>query len=254
MAGSFDLTGKVALVTGASRGLGSYFSKALARAGADIVITSRTVESLATTRSEIEAVGRKALPCMLDTRKIETIQPMVDRALETFGRIDILVNNAGCNIRKAAVDMTPDDWDTVVGTILRGAFFVSTAVVRSAMLSQGKGRIINIGSGTSVFGFPGIVPYCAARGGMTQMTKALAAEWSPNGITVNVIAPGWFKTAQNAVLYEDPRWVANVVEKIPAGRTGLPNDMDGAVVFLASDAASFVTGETVAIDGGWLAW
>ena len=251
MAGSFDLTGKVALVTGASRGLGSYFSKALARAGADIVITSRTVESLATTRSEIEAVGRKALPCMLDTRKIETIQPMVDRALETFGRIDILVNNAGCNIRKAAVDMTPDDWDTVVGTILRGAFFVSTAVVRSAMLSQGKGRIINIGSGTSVFGFPGIVPYCAARGGMTQMTKALAAEWSPNGITVNVIAPGWFKTAQNAVLYEDPRWVANVVEKIPAGRTGLPNDMDGAVVFLASDAAEYVTGQLLFVDGGF---
>ena len=251
MAGSFDLTGKVALVTGASRGLGSYFSKALARAGADIVITSRTVESLATTRSEIEAVGRKALPCMLDTRKIETIQPMVDRALETFGRIDILVNNAGCNIRKAAVDMTPDDWDTVVGTILRGAFFVSTAVVRSAMLSQGKGRIINIGSGTSVFGFPGIVPYCAARGGMTQMTKALAAEWSPNGITVNVIAPGWFKTAQNAVLYEDPQWVANVVEKIPAGRTGLPDDMDGAVVFLASDAAEYVTGQLLFVDGGF---
>ncbi|HSB80255.1 MAG TPA: SDR family oxidoreductase, partial [Candidatus Methylomirabilis sp.] len=200
---------------------------------------------------DIEAMGRKALACALDTRKVETIQPMVDAALRQFGRIDVLVNNAGCNIRKAAVDMTPEDWDTVVGTILRGAFFVSTAVARSAMIAQKYGRIVNVGSGTSVFGFPGIVPYCASRGGMTQMTKALAAEWAPFGITVNVLAPGWFKTAQNAILYEDPEWVANVVEKIPAGRTGLPNDMDGTVVFLASDASEYVTGQLLFVDGGF---
>ena len=251
MAGQFDLIGKVAIVTGASRGLGQYFSRALARAGADVVITSRTVESLSQTKSDIEAAGRRALPCVLDTRKVETIQPMVDAALKAFGRIDILVNNAGCNIRKASVEVTPEDWDTVVGTILRGAFFVAQAVVRSAMLSQKKGRIVNIGSGTSVFGFPGIVPYCASRGGMTQMTKALAAEWAPFGITVNVLAPGWFKTAQNAILYEDPAWVANVVEKIPSGRTGLPNDMDGTVVFLASDASEYVTGQLLFVDGGF---
>ena len=251
MAGDFNLQGKVAIVTGASRGLGQYFSRALARAGADVVITSRTLESLEQTRKEIETMGRKALPCTLDTRKLETIQPMVDAALRRFGRIDILVNNAGCNIRKAAVDMTPEDWDTVVGTILRGAFFVSTAVARSAMIAQKHGRIVNVGSGTSLFGFPGIVPYCASRGGMTQMTKALAAEWAPLGITVNVLAPGWFKTAQNAILYEDPQWVANVVEKIPAGRTGLPNDMDGTVVFLASDASEYVTGQLLFVDGGF---
>ena len=134
MAGQFDLTGKVAIVTGASRGLGQYFSRALARAGADVVITSRTVESLSQTKSDIEAAGKRALPCLLDTRKVETIQPMVDAALKAFGRIDILVNNAGCNIRKASVEVTPEDWDTVVGTILRGAFFVAQAVVRSAML------------------------------------------------------------------------------------------------------------------------
>jgi NAD(P)-dependent dehydrogenase (short-subunit alcohol dehydrogenase family) len=251
MAENFDLRGKVAIVTGASRGLGQYFSRALARAGADVVITSRTPDSLEQTRKEIEAMGRKALPCTLDTRKVETIQPMVDAAMRQFGRIDILVNNAGCNIRKAAVDMAPEDWDTVVGTILRGAFFVSTAVARSAMIAQKYGRIVNIGSGTSQFGFPGIVPYCASRGGMTQMTKALAAEWAPFGITVNVLAPGWFKTAQNAILYEDPEWVANVVEKIPAGRTGLPNDMDGTVVFLASDASQYVTGQLLFVDGGF---
>ncbi|RPI07570.1 MAG: glucose 1-dehydrogenase [Zetaproteobacteria bacterium] len=251
MAGQFDLIGKVAVVTGASRGLGQYFSRALARAGADVVITSRTVESLAQTKTDIEAMGRRALPCALDTRKVETIQPMVDAALKAFGRIDVLVNNAGCNVRKSSVDVTPEDWDTVVGTILRGSFFVATAVARSAMLPQKKGRIINIGSGTSAFGFPGIVPYCASRGGITMLTKALAAEWAPVGITVNAIAPGWFKTAQNAVMYEDPQWVASVIERIPAGRSGLPNDMDGAVVFLASDAAEYVTGQVLFVDGGF---
>ena len=251
MAGQFDLTGKVAVVTGASRGLGQYFSRALARAGADVVITSRTVESLGQTKSDIEAMGRRALPCALDTRNVETIQPMVDAALQAFGRIDILVNNAGCNVRKSSVDVTPEDWDTVVGTILRGSFFVATAVARSAMLPQKKGRIVNIGSGTSAFGFPGIVPYCASRGGITMLTKSLAAEWAPMGITVNAIAPGWFKTAQNAVMYEDPQWVASVIERIPAGRSGLPNDMDGAVVFLASDAAEYVTGQVLFVDGGF---
>jgi len=251
MAGQFDLTGRVAVVTGGSRGLGQYFSRALAQAGADVAITSRTLEALEQTRAEIEAVGRRALPCVLDTRKIETIQPMVDEVLRRFGRIDILVNNAGCNIRKQAVDMAPDDWDTVVGTILRGAFFVSTAVVRSAMLRQQWGRIVNIGSGTSLFGMPGISPYCAARGGMTQMTKALAAEWAPLGITVNVLAPGWFNTPQTAILYDNPEWVASTVARIPAGRTGLPHDMDGAVVFLGSDASAYVTGQLLFVDGGF---
>jgi len=149
------------------------------------------------------------------------------------------------------VDMTPDNWDTVVGTILRGAFFVSTAVVRSAMLRQQWGRIVNIGSGTSLFGMPGISPYCAARGGMTQMTKALAAEWAPLGITVNVLAPGWFNTPQTAILYDNPEWVASTVARIPAGRTGLPHDMDGAVVFLGSDASAYVTGQLLFVDGGF---
>jgi NAD(P)-dependent dehydrogenase (short-subunit alcohol dehydrogenase family) len=251
MVGQFDLSGKVAIVTGASRGLGQYFSRALARAGADVVITSRTVESLAQTKSEIEAMGRKALPCMLDTRKVESIQPMVDAAMKAFGHIDILVNNAGCNIRKPAVDMTPEDWDTVLGTILRGAFFVSTAVVRASMLPRKWGRIVNIGSGTSLFGMPGITPYCAARGGMTQMTKSLAAEWAPHGITVNVIAPGWFRTAQNDVLFQNPEFVTYVNSRIPAGRSGLPNDMDGAVVFLASEASVYVTGQLLFVDGGF---
>lgn len=251
MVGDFDLGGKVAIVTGASRGLGRYFSRALARAGADVVITSRTIDSLAQTKADIEAMGRKALPCVLDVCKLETIQPMVNQAMARFGRIDVLVNNAGCNVRKPAVEITVDDWAFVVDTILRGSFFVSTTVVRTAMLRQKKGRIVNIGSGTSMFGMPGIVPYCASRGGITQMTKALAAEWAPHGITVNIIAPGWFRTAQNDILFQNPDWVASTEARIPAGRTGLPNDMDGAVVFLASDASTYVTGQLLFVDGGF---
>ncbi|MBI4572552.1 MAG: SDR family oxidoreductase [candidate division NC10 bacterium] len=251
MAGEFDLSGKVAIVTGASRGLGQYFSRALARAGADVVITSRTLESLAQTQADIEAMGRTAVPCVLDVRRLETIQPMVDQAMVRFGRIDILVNNAGCNVRKPSVDVTPDDWAFVVDTILRGTFFVTTAVVRTSMLPRKTGRIVSVGSGTSLFGMPGIVPYCASRGGITQMTKALAAEWAPHGITVNVLAPGWFRTAQNDILFQNPEWVAYVTDKIPAGRTGLPNDMDGAVVFLASDASLYVTGQLLFVDGGF---
>jgi NAD(P)-dependent dehydrogenase (short-subunit alcohol dehydrogenase family) len=250
MAASFDLGGKVAIVTGASRGLGQYMARALARAGADVAITSRTLGSLEQTRADIQALGRRALPCSLDTRKLETIQPMVDRTLAEFGRIDILVNNAGCNVRKASLDITPEDWSTVVDTILRGAFFMAQAVVRAAMLPRQKGRIVNIGSATSVFGIPGIVPYCASRGGIVQMTKALAAEWGPHGITANAIAPGWFRTAQTDILFQDPDWVATTGARIPAGRMGAPGDLDGAVVFLASDASEYVTGQLLFVDGG----
>ena len=247
----FDLSGKVALVTGGSRGLGRSYAHALATRGAKLAVTSRRIESLADPVRELEAIGAEVLPCSLDTGDVDTIGPCVDRVLDRFGRIDILVNNAGSNVRKPAVDMLPADWDGVVDTILRGTFFVSTAVVRSAMRSQRYGRIVNIGSGTSAFGMPGIAPYCAARGGMTQLTKALAAEWAPDNITVNVLAPGWFKTAQNAILYEDPDWLAGVIARIPAGRSGLALDLEGALIFLCSDAAAYVTGQLLFVDGGF---
>ena len=245
----FDLTGRVALVTGASRGLGQYFGRALARAGADLVITSRTLESLAPFQEEIEALGRKALPLELDVRDHASIQQMVEQAHEACGKIDILVNNAGCNVRKPAVEVTWDDWNLVLDTNLRGTFFVAQAVAKK-MIPHAYGRIINIGSVTCVAGYAGLAPYGASRGGVKQLTMSLADDWGPHGITVNCLAPGWFKTAQNKVLYENEEWVAYLCDRIPLKRPGQPHDLDGAVVFLASQASEYITGQTLLIDGG----
>ena len=246
----FDLTGKVALITGTSRGLGQYMGRALARAGADLVITSRHLDSLKPFQQEVESLGRKAFPVELDVRDYESIQRMTKTALDHYGKIDILVNNAGLNVRKPAVELTWDDWNLVLDTNLRGEFFVAQAVVRDSMMPRNYGRIINIGSVTSVFGYAGLTPYCASRGGVKQMTMSLADDWGKYGITVNCLAPGWFKTAQNAVLYENKEWVDYLVDRIPMKRPGAPNDLDGAVVFLASDASSYFTGQTLLVDGG----
>jgi len=217
----FGLTGRIAIVTGASRGLGQYFGRALARAGADLVITSRNQGSLVPFKTEIEALGRKALPLQLDVCNYESIQKMVNMACETYGKIDILVNNAGCNLRKPAVDVAWDDWNLVLDTNLRGSFFVAQAVAKK-MIPRRYGRIINIGSVTCVFGYAGLAPYCASRGGIRQLTMSLADDWGVHGITVNCLAPGWFETEQTAVLYD----------------------------FLASDASEYITGQTLLVDGG----
>src|SRR5689334_16483641 len=245
----FDLSGRVALVTGASRGLGQIFGRALARAGADLAITSRTLDSLTAFQKEIESMGRRAVPLELDVRDEGSIRRMADAAHQAFGRIDILVNNAGCNVRKKAVDISWDDWNLVLDTNLRGAFFVAQSVARH-MIPRGSGRIINIGSVTSVFGYAGLGPYGASRGGIRQLTMSLAADWGPHGITVNCLAPGWFRTEQNKVMYEDKEWVDYLVERIPLGRPGKTDDLGGPLVFLASDASVYVTGQTLLVDGG----
>jgi NAD(P)-dependent dehydrogenase (short-subunit alcohol dehydrogenase family) len=198
---------------------------------------------------EIEALGRKALPLELDVRNQASIEKMVADAEAAFGQLHILVNNAGCNVRKPALDVTWDDWNLILETNLRGSFFTAQAVARR-MIAHEYGRIINIGSVTSVFGYSGLAPYGASRGGVRQLTMSLADDWGKHGITVNCLAPGWFRTAQNSVMYEDREWVEYLTERIPVKRPGQPRDLDGAVVFLASEASRYVTGQTLLVDGG----
>lgn len=249
MSDLFDLTGKVAIVTGASRGLGQIFGRALAKAGADLVITARSQESLLPFQQEIEGLGRRCVPVALDVRSYESIQAGIDAAFEAFPEIDILVNNAGCNVRKPALEVTWDDWNLILDTNLRGTFFVAQAVARR-MVPRQYGRIINIGSVTSVNGYAGLAPYGASRGGVKQMTMSLADDWGPHGVTVNCLAPGWFKTEQNKVMYEDAEWVSYLSDRIPLKRPGKPSDLEGIVVFLASDASEYLTGQTILVDGG----
>jgi len=174
---------------------------------------------------------------------------MVQECISAYGKIDILVNNAGCNVRKPALDVSWEDWNKVLDTNLRGTFFTAQAVARQ-MIPKGYGRIINIGSVTCVFGYASLGPYCASRGGVKQLTMSLADDWGPHGVTVNCLAPGWFRTVQNEVLYENQAWYEYICDRIPLKRPGQPQDLDGAVVFLASDASQYVTGQTLLVDGG----
>ncbi len=245
----FDLTGRVALVTGTSRGLGQSFARALARSGADLILTSRRQKDLLPFQEEIQAMGRKAVALELDVRDEASIANMAEQALAAFDAIDILVNNAGCNVRKPALDVSWQDWNQVLDTNLRGSFFVAQAIAPQ-MIARGYGRIINIGSVTSVAGYAGLAPYTASRGGIRQLTMSLADEWGKHGVTVNCLAPGWFKTDQNKILYEDPEWVEYLVDRIPLKRAGTPGDLDGAIVFLASEESRYITGQTLLVDGG----
>jgi NAD(P)-dependent dehydrogenase (short-subunit alcohol dehydrogenase family) len=245
----FNLSGRVALVTGTSRGLGQYFARALAQAGADLILTSRDRTTLAAFEEEMRGLGRRCVSVSLDVRKEESIHAAVKEAEEAFGTIDVLVNNAGMNIRKPALEVTWEDWNQILDTNLRGTFFVAQSVAKG-MIERRYGRIINVGSVTSVAGYAGLGPYGASRGGVRQLTMSLADDWGPYGVTVNCLAPGWFRTEQNKVMYESKEWVEYLCDRIPLKRPGHPDDLAGPVVFLASEESRYITGQTLLVDGG----
>ncbi len=248
----FSLHGKVAVVIGASRGLGKGIAMALAEAGAELVPVARTGSSLDTLAQEVKGLGPRCLPLQVDVSKLSEIQRMVDRVVEAFGRIDILVNSQGTQVRKPALEMTEEDWDGLMAVNLKSVFFSCLATARQ-MIKQGKGKIINIASLTAVIGIANISIYGASKGGVAQLTKALAVEWAPYNINVNAILPGYYKTELTEALFKNEEKLKWLHSRIPMGRTGIPEDLAGTAVFLASEASDYITGHIIPVDGGWLA-
>lgn len=249
----FDLSGQVALVTGASKGLGKSVAVALASAGADLALHARNIDDLKSVKSIIETQGRRAEVFYTDVLDKSSIDDSVNATLETFGHIDVLVNNAGVNVRKPVLELSPDEWDMVVNTNLKGYFMVTQAVV-PAMLTRAKGKVINMASILGQVGLPSQVAYASSKGGVIQMTKVMALEWAQKGIQVNAIGPTYFETPLVAQLRNDPERYNFIVERTPMGRWGQPDELAGVVIFLASRASDFITGQTIYIDGGWTIW
>lgn len=248
----FDLTGRVAVVTGASRGLGRSIALGLAGAGADVVVTGRDAQALGEVMAAIKALGRRSVSVLLDMRDVEAFGAAVAGIEAGFGPIDILVNNAGMESVSPSTDVTPALWDAILDTNLKGAFFLSQAVAQ-VMLPRGAGAIVNLCSLTSYVGIPTAVPYGASKTGLLGITRALSAEWAGQGVRVNAIAPGYFRTAMTEGFYQNSDWEAAMLGKIPMQRFGTLEDVRGAVVFLASAASSYVTGQCLGVDGGFLA-
>lgn len=249
---SFRLDGKAAIVTGSERGLGQGYAVALAQAGADILGVTYA-DAAPETEAAVRAAGRRYVHLKADLLSLEPIPGIVSTALREFGRVDVLVNNAGIIKRADAVDFTEKDWDDVMNINLKTVFFLSQAVAR-AMIEAGRGgKIINIGSMLSFQGGIRIPSYTASKSGIKGLTMLMANEWARHGIQVNAIAPGYIATDNTAPLRADERRSAEILGRIPAGRWGTPGDVAGAAVFLASPASDYVTGYTIAVDGGWLA-
>ncbi len=248
----FDLSGKVAVVTGAGRGMGSHFSLALARYGADIVLCSRTKSELEKVKEEIENLGRRALIQKTDVTKIPEIYAMVEQAVNAFGHIDILVNNAGTNVPQWAAEVTEEAWDRVQDTNLKALFFCAQAVGK-VMMKQKSGKIINVSSQSGSVALIKRAAYCASKAGVNLLTKVLAVEWAPHNIKVNAIAPTFIETPLTRPMLEEKSFQEYVLGNIPLGRVGQPEDVTGAVIYLASRASDMVTGHVLLIDGGWTA-
>ncbi|MBX9457441.1 MAG: glucose 1-dehydrogenase [Rhizobium sp.] len=248
----FDLSGRKALVTGGSRGIGQQIAVALADAGADIAITARSLDGLAETQASIEDSGARCVALAQDVRDVEGSSRAVEAAAAALGGLDILINNAGFENVRPSMDVDEALWDSIVDTNLKGAFFCARAAGR-IMAGTGGGAMVNLCSLTSFVGIPTAVPYGASKTGLLGMTRALATEWAPQGIRVNAIAPGYFRTAMTEAFYDDQDWQSRMLAKIPQGRFGGDGDIGGVTVFLCSDAAAYVTGHCIPVDGGYLA-
>jgi len=246
----FDLTGRVAVVTGANTGIGQGIALALAQAGADVALVGRTAAS--ETADKVRALGRRAEIVSADLSTIEPVDRVVDETVDKLGSIDILVNNAGIIRRADAVEFTEEDWDAVVDTNLKSVFFLCQAAAKR-MIPQGSGKIINIASMLTFQGGIRVPSYTASKSGIGGLTKLLANEWAAKGINVNAIAPGYIATNNTAALQANETRNRQIMDRIPAARWGDPADLGGAAVFLASDAAAYVQGHILAVDGGWLA-
>jgi NAD(P)-dependent dehydrogenase (short-subunit alcohol dehydrogenase family) len=249
----FDLTGKVALVTGASKGLGKALAVGLAKAGADLALCARNRDDLEAARAEMVQCGRRIEIFPLDVLDAAKVREATEAVLQAFGRIDILVNNAGINIRKPVLDLTEADWDQVLSTNLKGYFLVARAVVPD-MIKRKKGKVINMASILGTVGLENQLPYASSKGGVIQMTKVMALEWARHNVNVNAIGPTYFETPLVAALRNDPERFRFINERTPMGRWGQPEELEGTVVFLASRASDFITGQTIFVDGGWTAW
>ena len=250
----FDLTGKVAVVTGGNGGIGLGFAEGLARAGTSIAVAARDQDKMDEAVRVLEKLGGAAFAVSIDVAEKGSVVKAINAVLDRFGRLDILVNNAGIGIRKQPQDFTPEEWDQVVDVNLKGAFLCSQAAYRP-MSAQGAGKIINIGSMTSVFGLDWAAPYAASKGGIVQLTKTLAVAWAKDNIQVNTVLPGWINTELTAPIKSRfPERHAHISSRIPAGRWGEPADFAGIATFLASSASDYVTGATIPVDGGYTSY
>jgi NAD(P)-dependent dehydrogenase (short-subunit alcohol dehydrogenase family) len=249
----FDLGGKVALVTGATRGLGEVAAMALARAGADVAVCGRSTVDLDRVSAAIKNLGREAAGFSLDVTSRTRVRKGVNEVLEYFGKVDILVNNAGVNHRVPVLEYPEAAWDLVINTNLKGYFLVAQALVPQ-MLERGYGKVINMSSILGTVGLPNQLAYACSKGGVDQMTKVMALEWAKAGVRVNAIGPTYFETELVAQLRNDPERFNFINERTPMGRWGYPLELEGIVIFLAAPASDFITGQTIYIDGGWTAW